>query len=68
MLRSYTVTFAFVTFRLVDYWLHRWISVPDDPVADQIDTLLAWGCWAVPLLIAEPLIQLRAIRRGGARR
>jgi uncharacterized membrane protein len=67
MLRSYTVTFAFVTFRLVGYWLHRWISVPDDPVADQIDTLLAWGCWAVPLLLAEPLIQLRAMRRSSAR-
>ena len=32
--------------------------MPDDPVADDIDTLMAWGCWAVPLLFAEPLIQL----------
>ena len=63
MLRSYTVTFAFVTFRLASSTLRRWVHVPDDPVADQIDTLLAWGCWAVPLLLAEPLIQLRAIRR-----
>src|SRR5689334_5485047 len=27
MLRSYTVTFAFVTYRLASYWLRRWIHV-----------------------------------------
>lgn len=63
MLRSFTVTFAFVTYRLVSGWLRQWIHVADDPVADDIDTLMAWACWAVPLLIAEPLIQLRAMRR-----
>jgi uncharacterized membrane protein len=63
MLRSYTVTFAFVTYRLVSDSLRRWIHVPEDPLADDIDTLMAWACWAVPLLLAEPLIQLRSMRR-----
>jgi uncharacterized membrane protein len=63
MLRSYTVTFAFVTYRLVSVWLRSWIHVPDDAVADDIDTLMAWACWAVPLVLAEPLIQLRSMRR-----
>jgi uncharacterized membrane protein len=63
MLRSFTVTFAFVTYRLVSGWLRSWIHVADDPVADDVDTLMAWACWAVPLLIAEPLIQLRSMRR-----
>jgi uncharacterized membrane protein YozB (DUF420 family) len=64
MLRSYTVTFAFVTFRLAALWVHRWLGLTDnDPVADGIDTVAAWGCWALPLLLAEPLIQLRSIRR-----
>jgi hypothetical protein len=63
MLRSYTVTFAFVTFRLFDQWLHDWIKVPDDPVADALDTTMAWACWAIPLLLSEPLIQLRHMRR-----
>jgi hypothetical protein len=63
MLRSYTVTFAFVTYRLASTWLNRWIHVPEDPVADDLDTLLAWACWAIPLLFAEPLIQLRSMRR-----
>lgn len=65
MLRSYTVTFAFVTFRLGTLWLHQWIpaSGPADPVADDIDSLMAWACWAIPLLVAEPLIQLRSMQR-----
>lgn len=28
MLRSYTVTFAFVTLRLVEIGLRRWLAVP----------------------------------------
>ena len=67
MLRSYTVTFAFVTYRLVSAWLRPWIHVVDDPVADDIDILMAWACWAVPLVLAEPLIQLRAMRLSGRR-
>ena len=63
MLRSYTVTFAFVTFRLASTWLGGWIHVPADPVADELDTMMAWASWAVPLLLAEPLIQFRALRR-----
>jgi uncharacterized membrane protein len=63
MLRSFTVTFAFVTYRLVSGWLRSWIHVADDSIADDVDTLMAWACWAVPLLIAEPLIQLRSMRR-----
>jgi len=66
MLRSFTVTFAFVTFRLASYWLKSAVSVHEDPVADEIDTLMAWACWAIPLLIAEPLIQIRAMRRAAA--
>ncbi len=63
MLRSYIVTFAFVTFRLASTWLDGWIHVPVDSVADELDTTLAWACWAVPLLFAEPFIQLRSMRR-----
>jgi uncharacterized membrane protein len=63
MLRSYTVTFAFVTYRLASYWLRRWAHVSDSPDIDDIDTLMAWACWAVPLLVAEPLIQLRSMHK-----
>jgi uncharacterized membrane protein YozB (DUF420 family) len=59
MIRSYTVTFAFVTFRLVEKWLLPWQLMSED----SMDTIMAWACWSAPLLIAEPLLQLRRIRR-----
>jgi hypothetical protein len=60
MIRSYTVTFAFVLFRLVDQSLIHGHVAPDD----QIDAMSAWACWSVPLLLVEPLLQLRKARRG----
>jgi hypothetical protein len=63
MLRSYIVTFAFVTFRICSNLLRNWLNMPGAEGPDEIDALMAWACWAVPLLIAEPLIQLRSMRR-----
>ncbi|HEY6482552.1 MAG TPA: DUF2306 domain-containing protein [Steroidobacteraceae bacterium] len=62
MVRSYTVTFAFVTFRLIDQWLTR----SHIAAGDDVDAIMAWACWSVPLLLAEPLIQLRKLRPGRA--
>ena len=60
MLRSYVVTFAFVTFRLFADWMSS-LSATHTAFNDgQIEATMAWACWAVPLLIAEPLIQFRA--------
>ena len=58
MLRSYTVTFAFVTFRLFADALGR-LQLAS---VDDASTIMAWACWAVPLLLVEPLIQLRKLR------
>jgi uncharacterized membrane protein len=58
MLRSYTVTFAFVTFRLFSIWLDKLHIVS----ADNASTIMAWACWAVPLILVEPLIQAKKIR------
>lgn len=62
MMRSYTVTFGFATYRIVYSWLAPHIAMPLDNVADQLAVLLAWACWAVPLLLLEVMIQLRAMR------
>jgi uncharacterized membrane protein YozB (DUF420 family) len=64
MLRSYTVTFAFVTFRFLAQWLIAF-GVPDGP---ELEGALAWGSWCIPLLLAEPLIQLRRLRLDARRR
>ena len=63
MIRAYTVTFAFVSFRLFERLLLNWQVAS----LDEIDTLMAWACWSVPLLLVEPLIQLRRMRRGAVR-
>lgn len=59
MIRSYTVTFAFVTFRLLEKTLLPWRLMSDD----NLEVILAWGCWSVPLLVCEPLLQLRKMKR-----
>lgn len=61
MIRSYIVTFAFVTFRTFEHLLSSWKIAPDE----QIGTFMAFACWVFPLLLAEPLIQLRKLRPGG---
>ena len=57
MIRSYVVTFAFVTFRVIQPALQAaHIGTPLEDLA-----LAAWACWAVPLLVAELFIQGRKI-------
>jgi uncharacterized membrane protein len=57
MMRSFTVTFAFVTFRFgVNVLASQGLPVPD------AQAIMAWACWAVPLLLLEPLLQLRNLR------
>jgi len=56
-IRSYVVTFAFVTFRIGQVAL----------VARGIDLVtaigvMAWACWAIPLLATEAVIQGRKLR------
>ena len=57
MMRSYAVTFAFVTFRFgVDALTGQGLPSGD------AQAIMAWACWAIPLLLLEPLIQLRKLR------
>ena len=60
MVRSYVVTFAFVTFRLADDVLGSW-KILD---GDERSKLLAWGCWAIPLLVTEVILQAAAVFKG----
>ena len=60
MIRSYTVTFAFVSFRLIEKLVLPWHIAADE----EIDSMMAWACWSVPLLLVEPLLQWRRVRGG----
>jgi hypothetical protein len=58
MIRSYVVTFAFVTFRALQTMLvGRGVTL-----LDSIG-IAAWFCWAVPLLVNELVLQGRKILR-----
>jgi uncharacterized membrane protein len=61
MIRSYVVTCAFVTFRLLDQRLIAWHVAKDTEVL----AMMAFACWAIPLLVTEPLLQLPKILRRG---
>jgi hypothetical protein len=56
MARSYVLTFAFVIFRLGSDLM----SVLGVPMLDRF-TVMAWACWAVPLLITELVIQSKQV-------
>ncbi|MBS1501659.1 MAG: DUF2306 domain-containing protein [Bacteroidetes bacterium] len=62
MVRSFVVTCAFVTFRLFARTLSDGFGV-DFNAALQI---MAWACWAVPLIITEVFLQAAKIRKGNA--
>lgn len=57
MVRSYVVTFAFVTFRVVQPALQA------GHIGTELEQLAfaAWACWAVPLLVTEVVIQGRKV-------
>jgi hypothetical protein len=58
MVRAYVVTFAFVTFRLLNDYGPTSHLQPDN---DQAITI-GWACWALPLLVTEVILQLRHLR------
>jgi uncharacterized membrane protein len=57
MIRSYIVTFAFVTFRGVETALGAaGVGTPAERIA-----AMSWFCWSIPLLITECVLQGRKI-------
>lgn len=59
MVRSYVVTFAFVTFRVFNDYPPMMTWLPD---ADRANVII-WACWALPLLATEVILQLVRMRR-----
>jgi len=59
MVRSYIVTFVFVSFRLInDYGPTSHL----EPIGER-SVVFIWACWVLPLLAAEVIMQLRKMRR-----
>jgi uncharacterized membrane protein len=60
MVKSFVVTCGFTSFRLIDKILTEKFHV--DPMTSS--NLLAWGCWAIPLLVTDLVLQGQKISRG----
>ena len=63
MIRSYVVTVAFILFRAIVAALSI-LGIGSLP--DRL-ALASWACWAVPLVLLEPYLQWRKVRRSDAR-
>tara|TARA_R110002111_G_scaffold18_3_gene172 strand:+ start:38149 stop:38778 length:630 start_codon:yes stop_codon:yes gene_type:complete len=57
MIRSYVLTLAFVTFRFI----YDIIRSFDIGTWEEVQVLMSWACWAIPLFITEVFIQGRKI-------
>jgi uncharacterized membrane protein len=64
MIRSYVVTFAFVTFRVLND------MGPTSHLQPPIDRAITfvWACWVIPLLVAEVILQSISIRNQARQR
>ena len=64
MVRTYVITFAFVTFRVLnDYYPGARLQ----PDADRA-VAIGWASWVFPLMFTEIILQLRRMRRSTAAR
>lgn len=59
MIRSYVITLAFLTFRFFEDIL---MSL-EVGTREEVLTLMSWASWAIPLFIAEMVIQGARIKR-----
>lgn len=60
MVRSFVVTCAFVTFRLFARLLTQGFGINESAASE----IMAWACWAIPLMVAEVFLQAAKIRKG----
>ena len=60
MVRAYVVTFAFVTFRVLNDYYPGARLQPDG----ERSVTIGWACWALPLLVTEAIFYIRRIRAG----
>jgi Predicted membrane protein (DUF2306) len=63
MVRAYVVTFAFVTFRILNDFPPLSRIQPDGDRANMI----GWACWSIPLLFTEVILQMRRMSSPGPR-
>lgn len=64
MIRSYVVTFGFVTFRIISTFLD---NIESFSFKDEIGNVASWACWSIPLLLTEWILQAKKIKQKSAK-
>ena len=62
MIKSYVVTCGFTTYRIFAVTLNNYLHLDYNK---EMSGIMAWACWAVPLLITEAFLQAGKIRNTG---
>ncbi len=65
MVRSYVVTCGFTFYRVFFTAAKSYISFEDIDYAKEFSGILAWSCWAIPLLATEAILQAKKIKKAG---
>lgn len=63
MVRSYIVTCGFTFYRILFLIAMRYTSPGDGEYGKELSGILAWSCWAIPLLLTEAFLQAGKIRK-----
>lgn len=62
--KSYVVTFAFMSFRLIE----KILLVGFDLKGLEVANILEWSCWSIPLQVTEMILQGQKIVKGNLAR
>jgi uncharacterized membrane protein len=60
MIKSYVVTCGFTTFRIFAITLNSYFQLD---YRKDMSGIMAWACWAVPLLMTEVILQSKKIKK-----
>jgi hypothetical protein len=65
MVKSYVVTCGFTFYRVFLLTAQSYIPLENIDYEKEFSGILAWSCWAVPLLVTEVILQAKKIKRSG---
>lgn len=66
MVKSYVITCGFTFYRILFVMTKSYIPLNNIDYAKEASGIMAWSCWAIPLLITEAVLQARKIRKLGS--
>lgn len=63
MVRSYVVTCGFTFYRILFLMTKSYFSLDNIDYSKEVSGIMAWSCWAIPLLVTEAILQGKKIKK-----